>query len=181
MLPTDSTVNELGRSDKYSTEQLEGSGRSYANALILHVYSAHVAFVKRANRKSKGEELNKLLHGAWNMYLEASESEEPQEDGEEDLADGVLYAMKYGDAISAEKTNSYNLKEFANATNHGRLIKEVEKARELLIKSEKELELTSKWGMAHEEQLELGSAQVPEIEQHLDFRIAKLGKKDCIL
>jgi hypothetical protein len=87
MLPTDSTVSDLGSTHKYPAEQREGSGRSYANAFIFHVYSAHVAFVKRANRKPKGEELNKLLHGAWSMYLQASECEEPEEDGEEDLAD----------------------------------------------------------------------------------------------
>ena len=181
MLPTESTCTELMRSEKYPTEQRTGSGRTYANALVVHVYSAHVAFVQRAKRKPKGEELNKLLHGAWCMYLAASESEEPEEEGDEDLADGVLYAMKYGDAVSYEKTNTYDMKGFVNATNHGRLVKEVEKARELLIKFEKEAELTTKWGMVHKDQLELGSAQIPENEVYIDFRIAKLGKKECIL
>ena len=115
------------------------------------------------------------------MYLAAPESAEPEEDGDEDLDDGVIYAMKYGDAVSYEKTNTYDIKGFVNATNHGRLIKEVEKARELLIKFNKEAELTTKWGMVHKDQLDLGSAQIPENEVYIDFRIAKLGKKECIL
>ena len=42
-----------------------------------------MAFTLREGRKPKGEAVNKLLHGAWCLYLEASETEDADEDGDE--------------------------------------------------------------------------------------------------
>ena len=41
------------------------------------------AITLREGRKPKCEEVNKLLHGAWCLYLEASETEDADEDGDE--------------------------------------------------------------------------------------------------
>eukprot|EP00966_Prymnesium_polylepis_P153127 3537294-Prymnesium_polylepis.1 len=87
------------------------------------------------------------------MYLEASETTRAENDDEADGdEDGTVYAMKYGDSVTAEKTNTYDLKGFQNATNHGRLVKEVEKARADLTKMESEKQLIEKWGMVHKDQ-----------------------------
>eukprot|EP00966_Prymnesium_polylepis_P239799 5545383-Prymnesium_polylepis.1 len=68
-LPTETTCSDLRRSEKYPLKGRKGA-RTYANACHAHVYGAPVAFTLREGRKPKGEEVNKLLHAAWCLYLE---------------------------------------------------------------------------------------------------------------
>eukprot|EP00966_Prymnesium_polylepis_P328007 7383824-Prymnesium_polylepis.1 len=179
-LPTETTCSDLGRSDKYPLQGREGT-RTYANASHVHIYGALVAFTLREGRKPKGEEVNKLLHGAWCLYLEASETEDADEDGDEQLDVGVCYALKFGDSVTHETTNTYPVAGFKNATNHGKLVKEVEAARKELVKQNEEMKLLTKWGMVNKQSFDCGAAIIPEADSLIEFRCVKLGKKEVVV
>ena len=179
-MPKETTCSDLQRSEKYPSKGRDGT-RTFANALHVHVYAAHVAFVLKESRKPKGEEIHKFMHAAWAMYLEASEQAADVEEEDEHLEVGAVYALEFGDTVTYETTNTYPLDGFKNATNHGRLVAEVTKARKELAKGDEEAQLRLKWGLVSKRSVDVGNAQIPDDVDLIDFRIVKLGKKDCVV
>ena len=103
------------------------------------------------------------------------------EDGEDDEVPEQVYASRYGDLITSATTNSYNLADFKNATNHGKLEREVKKARALVQKFEEDSALTKKHGYLARAVAVSDGATIDESEGWVRFRCKTLSKKKATI
>lgn len=86
------------------------------------------------------------------------------------------YALRYGDEVLFSKTNTYALKDFHNATNHAKLLLEVNRARALKKTMREETDLRIKHGYIPRTALEDTGADIPESELLVAFSCWKLKK-----
>ena len=98
------------------------------------------------------------------------------EETSEEMA--TAYALSYGDQVTFEKTNTYKLSDFTNATNHGKLVnKEVGKAKQFLIAEERDKGLRRSFAYIGREDL-IDRADV--IEKHGVEIPVEVCRRSCI-
>lgn len=97
---------------------------------------------------------------------------------DEGVPEGAEYPIKFGDNIVPEKTNTYKLTDFKDATNHSRIGKEVTKAKEYLKKDAIEEKLMKQYGYSTRVALleKVSNAVIPEGELRVAFRCARFPK-----
>ena len=107
------------------------------------------------------------------VQAEVAEDDEVEED---DSPPELIYAQAWGDSVTIATTNTYKLSEFSNATNHGRLHKEVQKARDMISSHKKDEALMTKYGYKSRADILDWGGTIPEGESLIAFYAVRLGK-----